>query len=264
MIRLENYMANYFPQQVSTLIMLAEAMFKSEDFCHGKVILDQVHQINSPRFNIIAEKIQEKYPDAISDNPTFSDKYNINSISVIESDDSEWNRVQSCLISFGIPNIRRFKNYEDAWKAFVEKFEDDIVIFEWSTRQQGLTCEQFVKRFRAQISRSIPLIIMVSTIPDKDYQMISDMRIIEVVKRPIREENFLMMLNYTIEQLRHPTEPKILEWKIRQLLSIGDSPYIQHLKSVFIKDRNIDPKRKFYLKVTTSTAVPTIKKQNPC
>ncbi len=247
LIDLECKMSNMFPQQISTLILLAEAYLKSNNYSQARIILDQIRQIGNLKFVKIVEQVIEKYPQATIINPIFIEKYNISKISVIEADDSEFYRIENCLLSLSVPEINRFRNYEEAWQSYIKGARDDILIFEWSNKTKGLTSEQFVQRFRAQISRTTPLVILVSTIHERDQQMISDMRIIEIIKKPIREKNFLMVLSFCIEQLRHPIEPRFLEWKIEQMLTYGDSPYIQYLKKIFINNKNVDPKRKYYI-----------------
>ena len=247
LIDLERRLSKIYSKQISTHIVLAEAYCKAGDTDNARLITAQLKQINSPKYAASIEKLTKKFPQLNTPGTNFPDIFNIDKVLVIEADDSEFVRIESSLNAISIPEVVRYTDFETAWTALSRGLKPNIVIFEWSNKTKGLTCDQFIQRYRINISRTTPLIALDSNIPDRDNQIIHDMRTTAISRKPVREENFVMAVTYAVEQYYQPTEAQSIERRIEQLLIEGDSAYVQFLKHKFINDPNVDKKRKFYI-----------------
>ncbi|SMF36495.1 tetratricopeptide repeat protein [Pseudobacteriovorax antillogorgiicola] len=247
LINLELDLCHRFSNKPETLVKLAEAYLLAGEFHQGRIILDKVKQINSPDTYEGIERLTKNYPQATQTNPSTAAKNHIDSAFVIEADDTEYSKILEGFAGIGLTKFFRFPNFQEAWNALQHGPRPDIIITEWTRKSKDLNSEQFLQRVRGKFGTRIPFLLLISSVPARDYQLITDMRVLQLIKKPVRQHNFLMALTYVIEQHRNPTEPKTQEIKIEQLLRDGDNPYIQFLRGKFLSDKTIDPKRKFYI-----------------
>lgn len=247
LINLELDMCHRFSNKPETLVKLAEAYFLAGEFHQGRIILDKVRQINSPDTFDGIERLTKNHPQATQTNPSTAAKNHIESAFIIESDDTEYSKILEGFAGIGLTHFHRFQNFREAWSALQRGPRPDLIITEWTRKSKDLNSDQFLQRVRGRFGTRVPFLLLISSVPARDYQLITDMRVLQLIKKPIRQHNFLMALTYAIEQHRNPTEPKTQEIKIEQLLRDGDNPYIQFLRAKFLSDKSIDPKRKFYI-----------------
>ena len=247
LIILETKMCNRFPRQVGTLVTLMEAYLKSGQVRKAKIIKDQILQIGSIDYSAMAKRLETKYPELGIPYQDFADTFHIRCCVIVEADDTEYVRIEASLTSLKLTNLKRFKNFDDAWDYLLSSGDVDLLICEWSKRSKGLSTEQFIQRLRGHISLSLPLIILDSNLSENDVQIIGDMHVNELVRKPIREDDFLLAIRYCFEQLYNPTEVKAVERRIEEHLEHGDSPYVQHLRQSYTKNPNVSRKRKFYI-----------------
>lgn len=247
LIALEKKLCNRFPRQVGTLVTLVEAYLKAGKTRQAKIVRDQIYQIGAEDYITFVRRLEKEYPELSIPYKDFADTFHIRRSVVIEADDTEYVRIESSLISLTLYNIERFKSFDQAWEYLAKGGEVDLLICEWSKRSKGLTSEQFVQRVRSQVSLSLPIIVLDSNLSENDAQIINDMHINELIRKPIRENDFVMSLSYCIEQIYHPTELKAIERRIEEHLELGDSPYVQFLRQTYVNNPNVDKRRKYYI-----------------
>lgn len=245
LIELELDLCHHFSLRPETLVHLAEAYFQAGMGHQARITIQKISQFQNPKLATHLARLEARYPCYIG--PTTADKLNINYVVVIESDDSEFRKIQDALAGIGVDRYSRFSNYLEAWNEMENGEVPDALICQWVNNSRRFGVEKFIQLLRYQSGYRIPIILLTSSLTAADHQLMADVRILHTVSKPIRQHNFLMTLVYALEQHRRPTEPKSLEIKIEQLLVDGDNPYIQFLRKKFLTDKRIDPKRKFYI-----------------
>lgn len=127
--------------------------------------------------------------------------------------------LQSKLRELGFRRILAFTNGEDAAKAVREE-RIHFALLTWET--PGLTGPYLLQRIREVGQLDIPLIVMTERLDRADIQLVKDMGVAYVLKKPLQLEQLVIASAWAISQAKNPTEAASLERKILACLGRGD------------------------------------------
>ncbi len=145
----------------------------------------------------------------------------------------------------GFREIYSFKDGEAA-AAQIKKQPIDFAIIEWQS--PGVAGPFLIQRIREEGYIDIPIIVITDNLERADIQLVKDMGVAQVLKRPLNIQQLTIAAAWAIGQTKNPTEALSLERKIMSLLAQGDNLGAQELFRKLQTISSRDPVKDLYIK----------------
>ncbi len=247
LIELDKTMVDAFPSQPDNLLTLAESYFCEGDYNKGRACVEQLRQVAPESYEEQIQQLQERFPNSLlKKEESFVERFSVKNIACVERDVRERQLIDTVLRRLGASEIRFFDSFRSAWGTLSQSSGPDMLIFEWTKRQDDLSSIQFAQRVRDRFP-SLPIIGLVSQILPQEGQLLNDLGTVQIIHKPLREEPTLMSLAFAIQQSKSPTERKTIEQKIIQCLQSGEQSLAFSLRKQFIAKKSIAQSRKLYV-----------------
>lgn len=245
-LALEKGLLEIYPGDTSILMNMAEPLHGLGKTDSAKTTLLQVRllddkksdEVNSTAKNLFGEPL----PDSV-EMPAGENVLGLDACLIIDSDDSVRSLGRDILTKLGVTNIFDFSNGEEAWEHIskAEK-EPTLILMEW--RIPGVSGPMLLQRIRQKGFGSVPIIVMSSLIQADDMPLVKEIGIANIVRKPVRREEFLPTLVWTIQQERMPTEHQTMERKIRAAIKANKKEVYEPIIQRFMADTAVLPAKK--------------------
>lgn len=209
-----------FPGNPHLLLAQSEALHLNNNAEASKRLLSQTLLVN-PNFKDKVETLAVKlFGDKNSLKAAEGGGTNVlglkNAI-VIDSDNSECERVRQILTELGVADVKVFNDGESAWGFFdTLQEEPSFTIMEW--RIPKLSGPFLSQRIRKKFSQT-PIVVNSSLLKPSDMPLIREMGIANLIQKPSEKESFIKAVVWTIQQDRMPTDQTAMEIRIQGALS---------------------------------------------
>lgn len=195
---------------------------------------DKTKELAGELFGEDAQKILEGSDD---EDGVTDDLLGINSCVVVDPDDASRQNIEKILTKLGVKNFHSFEDGEAAWEWINEQKSLDLMLQEW--RIPKLTGPLLLQRVRKKFP-AISIIAVSSLLKESDMPLIKEMGILSMVSKPVDQELLIRTLIHTVQQNRLPSNIKVLEQKVFQL----------------IEGKKIEEAEQYYLKFRETKDVP--------
>lgn len=249
LIRLEKGMVEAFPNDLHNVFRLVEAHFAAGEYPQGRELLAELQQAdpNFPKDKL--DDLWKRFPEAESETAARpGSRLGLKHVVVIERDLAERNVLEHSLKRLGVEGVVVFGSYSDAWQVLKKGAPVELLLADWVEHQEDLTPAQFFQRLRAHEELAfLPLCLLGSRLRKDDAQLIADLNVLQVLTKPLREDQTAFAIAYAVEQYRRPSERRSIELKIMQALHEGHKAFAYHLRKVYLGQPTIEVARKYYV-----------------
>lgn len=249
LVRLEKSMVEAFPNDLNNVFRLIEAHFEAGEYPQGRELIAELQQAdpNFPKDRI--EELWQRFPGANTEGAKqIGPRLGLRHVIVIERDLAERNALNHALKRLGIEAFISYGSYDDAWQAIKKGLAVDLLIADWVVLQGDLSPAQFFQRVRANEDLAfVPLCLLGSRFRNDDSQLIADLNVLQIVPKPLREDQVAIAVSFALEQYRRPSERRNMELKIIQSLHEGHKNFAYHLRKLYLGQSSIDLARKYYV-----------------
>ncbi|WP_141734642.1 tetratricopeptide repeat protein [Oligoflexus tunisiensis] len=248
LITMEKALCNNFPLKSENLLSLAEAHFLAGEYNRGRLLVQQAQQMAVESLDQAIDDLLKKFPKALLEKQgSVAERFDIRTAVIIERDEREVQILRQALKRIGVPTVREYPTFQDAWEALKTQEEPSLMITEWSSRKGDLSSAQYLQRVRGHGFLKLPVIVMINKLRPQEAQLLNDVHAIQLMQKPLREEHAVMSIAFAIQQAKVPTERKPIEQQIVNCLQTGDRADAYYLRKVYHADSNIPPSRKYYI-----------------
>ncbi len=185
----------------------AEFLLKDMELYDGAVVKKVAH---------LREKILGENE---SHHKLIATQYRMDTALIVDPQEASLKFLESKLRELGFQKILGFNNGEDA-AAAIKKHRIDFALIEWQS--PGLGGPFILQRLREEGHFDVPVIVITEVLDRADVQLVKDMGVAYVLKRPVQAEQLTIAAAWAITQAKNPTEAASLERKILACLSQGD------------------------------------------
>ena len=248
LLSLEKTLLELYPGTVPLLVNLAHAQHLNGNTDTAKMTLKQAKFIDPKYEESVKAKAQELFGASGLDDAadgsgsTGSNVLGINTVLVIDADESVRAATKAIFAEIGVPEIHEFADGEEAWGWIDANPEPNLIVTEW--RIPKLTGPLFIQRIRSKGFLHAPIIVQSSLIKPMDMPIIREMGVANLVQKPVEREQFLKSIIWTVQQDRLPTEQQTMENKIRSFLGIKNMVEAEPLIARYLDDPSIAAGRK--------------------
>jgi tetratricopeptide (TPR) repeat protein len=248
LIAMEKALCNNFPLKPENLLALAEAHFLAGEYNRGRLLVQQAQQLSAESLDKAIEELLRKFPKALLEKQgSVAERFDVRSAVIIERDEREVQILRQALKRIGVPTVKEYPSFQEAWDAMKDQTEPSLMITEWSSRKGDLSTAQFLQRVRGHGFLKLPVIVMINKLRPQEAQLLNDVHAILLMQKPLREEHAVMSVAFAIQQAKLPTERKPIEQQIVNCLQTGDRADAYYLRKMYHADTNIPPSRKYYI-----------------
>ena len=234
-IDLEKCLIKSFPGDTAAMLSLADAFHQTGKTHNTKRTLAQVALIDSSKATEVQELAKGYFGEDADLTAGESGDFNILGLGtclIVDSDDAVRGIIEKALTEIGVKNVVSFADGAEAASWVESNDEPDLIIHEW--RLPSLSGPLFIQRVRAKGFYRVPLVVISSLLKPDDMPLVREMGIAEVVAKPLKKENLLPALVWTVQQERSPTDHQAKERKIRALIKSGELEDAQALINEYI------------------------------
>jgi DNA-binding response OmpR family regulator len=174
-------------------------------------------------------------------------QYQMRTALVVDPFPDSSQQIQNMLREFGFRNLQVFGNGDQA-AQFVSRQSFDIAIIEWQC--PGLGGPFLIQRIRQAGFVDVPIIVLTSVLDRADTQLVKDMGVAQVLKRPLKAQQLTMATAWTITQTRVPTEATSYERKVQEYLNKGDLEKAKSMFRTYVTFDTRDPLKEKFLRAS--------------
>ncbi|WP_141733104.1 response regulator [Oligoflexus tunisiensis] len=128
----------------------------------------------------------------------------------------------------------------------IKKRSFDFYVIEWQT--PGLSGPFLLQRIREKGQHEAPILVLTEILDRTDSQLVREMGVAQVLRRPLKMQQFLMAAAWALSQSRMPTESSSFERKIVAHLQRGETERARQILRGFQAISTRDPIKEKYLK----------------
>ncbi len=245
-LALEKGLLEIFPGDPDILINMAEPLHKLGKTDAAKTTLLQARLLDEKKADDVsgaAKKLFGEPLPALTEMPAGENVLGLGTCLIIDSDDSVRSIAKDIFTKLGVTDIADFAGGEEAW-AYISKAEKEpsLILMEWKI--PGITGPLLLQRIRQHGFCNVPIIVMSSLIQADDMPLVKEIGISNIVRKPIRREDFLPTLVWTIQQERMPTEHQTMERKVRSAIKANKKDIYEPILQRFLADPTVLPGKK--------------------
>lgn len=248
----EKSMIKAITNEPRLLLNLGEAHCLAGELEKGHSVLDQAELISSPLSGEV-NQIKEAHPlpeGKASSTKKGCNVLNLNKVLLVEPDADEAKLVQELLAKVGAEGVTHFIKPQDALDWIKENKDVQLIIFEWNLK--GLAGPIFCQKVRDGLGFKVPLSVMNKDLKDSDMPLLREMGVLDRIKKPIVEENFLKDVIWIINQDRLPTDKTTLLTKIYQAIKEKNVAEIGSLKKKYFEHPEVSEAEKLFVNAEIS------------
>lgn len=153
--------------------------------------------------------------------------------------------IESKCRELGFRDVHVFKDGAEAGE-FLKKETIDFAVIEWQS--PSLSGPFLIQRIREKKPADIPIIVISDKLDRSDIQLVKDMGVAQVLKRPLNAQQLAIAAAWAISQAKAPTEAFSIERKIMSSLAEGKLSQAEQLLQKFRGIASRDPLKDLYLK----------------
>jgi tetratricopeptide (TPR) repeat protein len=243
---LEKGLLDIYPADTDILLNLVEPLYHTGKSDSARSILTQVAMIDPAKKGQLEELAGALFGDNKSLEAEGEAGQNILGLGqciVIDSDDSVRASMTEILFKFGVMEIQDFANGAEAWEVISKlETEPSMIFMEW--RIPGVTGPILLQRIRHHGFYCVPIVVVSSLLQAEDLPLTREIGISNILKKPLRIEDFISTLIWTVQQERMPTEHQSMERKIRAAIKAGKKEVYEPLVQEFLTNPNISEAKK--------------------
>lgn len=235
----EKKILDMYPGHIDLMFNLIPPLANLSREDEALAVLKQINLIDKSQEEKI-EKYLSEYFEGKSINDAEGDEINflgIKKVLIVDSDDAVIKEVTSVLNEMGVNEIVACNDGEAGVSAVKSNEDLDLIIQEW--RLPKLAGPLFLQKAQEEISKTIPFVLISSLIEEQDTPFVKEMGVANIIKKPLKREEFAKAIIWTIQQDKMPTEQSAMERKMRQFLSERKMKEAEEIKERFIQDTTI-------------------------
>ncbi len=172
-----------------------------------------------PEFTELFQRYESLIEDSLGPAPQ-GDMLGVKSCMLVEPDAAARQKIELLLKQLGIAQIRSFTDAEPALAWIKTAPKPELVIFAWQLK--SVPGPVFVQRLREIIGQGLPVTVMSKELTERDMPVLRELGVTDRIKKPIEDQKFLKEVIWVIHQDRTPSEPLVLQQKIRQAMAEQD------------------------------------------
>lgn len=223
LVQLEQRLCSHWAGDGAQLVNLAKAFFECKDMTAGELALAQAETVN-PNLEKTIQNLSSTYLGGkrhLGRGP--GERFNVLGITdvlIVDGDEATRKALNETFQELGTPNITTCDNGEDAMKKADElKDKLGLIIQEW--RVPKLPGYALIQRLRETGHPQTPIIVLSSLLQKDDRELIIEFGANDLCEKPYSKSNFVKKVVHAIQQERAPTDPTIIEMKVRKAVAAG-------------------------------------------
>lgn len=206
-----------FPANSGVLLDLARAQALCGEIEPAAATLAQVQVLDPARAGEIDQIRHEHLGGApLSIGTRGANLLGLRRVVVVDSDTSILGATENLLGQMGAEGVDLYASPEEALKALKEVEDVDLIIHEW--RLPKINGPLFIQRVRQMGHERAPIVLLSSLVGTADQSLTREMGVARVIEKPLRNEDFLEGIIWTMKQEVKPTDIKVFERKMLALL----------------------------------------------
>ncbi len=234
-----------FPDEMSLRLNQIEAYAKLGKQDIAKSMLDQFDFFDPDLAAQVVQLRAQILQEADGAHKLLAVQYQMRTALVVDPFPESSSQIQNMLREFGFRNLQVFSNGDQA-AQFISRQSFDIAVIEWQC--PGLGGPFLIQRIRQAGFVDVPIIVTTSVLDRADTQLVKDMGVAQVLKRPLKHQQLTMATAWTITQTRVPTEATSYERKVQEYLNKGDLEKAKGMFRTYLTFDTRDPLKEKYLK----------------
>jgi tetratricopeptide (TPR) repeat protein len=236
-----------YPHEDRLRLTLIEALYEEGEEARAKAILLSMEYFDPNLAAPIASLRQRLLQEGDSQHKLMALQYQMRSAILVDPDPESTSLVEAKLRELGFREITHFKRGDQA-AQYISHNSFDLAVIEWQC--EGLAGPFLIQRIRELGYIEVPILVMTEVLDRADTQLVKDMGVAQVLKRPIRMQQFTMAAAWAMTQAREPTEASSLERKLLGALGVGDLEKAKLALRQFQGIESRDPIREKFLKAS--------------
>lgn len=172
-------------------------------------------------------------------------QYQMTSVLLVDPVDETAQVLQHKLRELGFQIVEHCSSGARA-AEIISKRSFDFYVLEWQT--PGLSGPFLLQRIREKGQHEAPIIVLTEILDRTDSQLVREMGVAQVLRRPLKIQQFMMAAAWSMSQSRMPTEASSFERKILVHLSRGEAERARQVLRGFQAISTRDPIKEKYLK----------------
>ncbi len=229
-------MAQAYPADDAVQIELAESWLMTGDEERANTLLHQL-QITAPsRFEQI-RAISEKYfgsPRLPGDAHTLlAAKFSLESCLVVEPRADALEKLRVHLSRIGFRDLACFRDPLAAMKWLRSHPKPNLIISQW--KLPWLPGPVFLYKIRQRLGSEIPLIVLHTSIEERETPMLTELGASRLVQEPFTEKVLFDDIIWTLKQEGQPTEASIVRQKLINASKRRDLPEVKRLLALYMQ-----------------------------
>ncbi|MDQ3232049.1 MAG: tetratricopeptide repeat protein, partial [Pseudobdellovibrionaceae bacterium] len=172
-------------------------------------------------------------------------QYQMSSVLVVDPVDDTAQLIQNRLRELGFQVIEHCTNGTRA-AELISKQAFDFYVIEWQT--PGVSGPFLLQRIRESGRHEAPVLVLTEILDRADSQLVREMGVSQVLRRPLKIQQFLMAAAWAMSQARMPTEASSFERKILVHLNRGETERARQILRGFQAISTRDPIKEKFLK----------------
>ncbi len=236
-----------FPHELSLRLHQIEAYAKLGKQDVAKSMLEQFDFFDPELAAQVVQLRSQVLQESDNAHKLLAVQYQMRTALVVDPFPDSSTQIQTMLREFGFRNLQVFTNGDQA-AQFVSRQSFDLAIIEWQC--PGLGGPFLIQRIRQAGFMDVPIIVVTSVLDRADTQLVKDMGVAQVLKRPLKPQQLTMATAWTITQTRVPTEATSYERKVQEYLNKGDLEKAKGMFRTYVTFDTRDPLKEKYLKAS--------------
>lgn len=222
-----------------------EAYMQSGDLPQAKVLIgdfDYYDPILTPQVAALRHSLLGEDP---ADAAKVSERSAISSALIVDPLMDSSIVIEGKLRELGIKDVVLYADGKEAVFALGQR-SFDLAIVEWQTPM--VSGAQILQKLREKCSPHMPILILTQTLERSDIQLLKDMGVAHVLKRPINPQQVLLAAAWAIDQARAPSEAISIERSVLAFLKEGELEAARQMFAKYMTIETRDPVREKYLR----------------
>lgn len=246
MLAFEKNLIDTFPSKADLLFNLVPPLMKLDRKDDAKSALRQIQLMDPSAKAKVDEVLKSHFDKGETLEVEGDNKVNflkVENVVVVDSDSSIVKFVKESLAELGIDKVDEFSDGEEAANYIKENPDPGIVIQEW--RIPKLAGPLFLQRVKKKGASATPVVVLSSLLTKENMPLVKEMGVAAILEKPLKKENFIKTLIWTVQQDRSPTEQSTMERKMRDLIASRDMNGAKEIKTKYISNDSIPQGMKY-------------------
>jgi DNA-binding response OmpR family regulator len=172
-------------------------------------------------------------------------QYQMTSVLLVDPVDETAQLLQNRLRELGFQIVEHCSSGARA-AEIISKRAFDFYVIEWQA--PGLSGPFLLQRIREMGQHEAPVLVLTDILDRADSQLVREMGVAQVLRRPLKIQQFIMAAAWAMSQSRMPTESSSFERKIMVHLHRGETERARQVLGGFQAISTRDPIKEKYLK----------------